>query len=436
MTADRRKLLPLSFLLLAAAVSAQTAPEITKWRINPGGVTGYNSLTANVTQVRYSSSNVYVSCTGIPDFSIGPWPGNPNTAGNQGYVFRIPRNPQPASGTHTATGLGVIAVLINGVPFYNALDGRSYNNQNTWHQNAVLVEAMSFDAVLGHPDQGSHYHHHQNPVGLQGLNSGSHSPLLGYAFDGYPIYGPYGFSATNGSGGIRRMRSSYKKRSITLRQTLPDGTVLASSKYGPAVSATYPLGYYAEDHVYQAGLGDLDEYNGRFAVTPEYPLGTYAYHVTVDATGGSEYPYVIGPTWYGVVATDNTSSQGHVTVSESVTTFVPSSGLGEAKESVAVTKASATTVKLAWDLSCSPNAVDSAVLEGTLGDFGSHTPVTCSVSGRALKHTLTPAAGDRYFLVLPVNATAEGSYGRNSEGTEIVAALAPCRISRSFGGCL
>jgi hypothetical protein len=78
------------------------------------------------------------------------------------------------------------------------------------------------------------------------------------------------------------------------------------------VSATYPLGYYLEDYSFTAGAGDLDQYNGRFAVTPEYPNGTYAYFATMDASGKAAYPYIVGPTYYGVVQTDDIT--GNITV--------------------------------------------------------------------------------------------------------------------------
>ncbi|MDQ3818636.1 MAG: YHYH protein, partial [Acidobacteriota bacterium] len=206
---------------------------------------------------------------------------------------------------------------------FNALDAMSYQNQNIWHQNAVVVEAPSFDNCLGHPQQTGSYHHHQNPRCLYTADSTQHSPLLGYAYDGFPIYGPYGYANVNGTGGIKRMASSYRLRSITQRRTLADGTTLSASQYGPDVSSTYPLGYYAEDYEYVSGLGDLDQYNGRFTVTPEYPNGTYAYFVSVNADGSSAYPYIIGPKYYGVVATDNITSHGQVTVSEPVTTYNP-----------------------------------------------------------------------------------------------------------------
>ncbi len=79
-------------------------------------------------------------------------------------------------------------------------------------------------------------------------NSSYHSPLIGFAFDGYPIYGPYGYSSANNSGSsIKLLTSSFYLRSITARTSLYNGTVLTSTYYGPAISSTYPLGSYIED---------------------------------------------------------------------------------------------------------------------------------------------------------------------------------------------
>ena len=66
--------------------------------------------------------------------------GNPTTATDQSHTFKITRTPQVNSATRTATPLGPIAVLANGVVAFNAKDGGSYNNRNIWHQNAVVVE--------------------------------------------------------------------------------------------------------------------------------------------------------------------------------------------------------------------------------------------------------------------------------------------------------
>ncbi len=325
-----RRILLAAALLTCATSALADPPELASWRINTSGQTGFNGIESNVQLVQYSAGSVYVSSSSIPSYDIGPWPGNPNTATDQNFTFRITRTPLVNNGTKTTTPLGPIAVMVNGVVAFNALDGMSYNNQNVWHQDAVVVEGPSFDDCEGHPAPSGAYHHHLNPRCLYTPDSTQHSPLIGYAFDGFPIYGEYGYVNANGTGGIQRMRSSYRLRAITTRTTLPNGTVLIPSRYGPAVSGTYPLGYYAEDREYVAGLGDLDEYNGRFTVTPEYPGGIYAYFVTLDAAGNGLYPYVLGPSYYGVLIAGNTGpGGGHVTPAEAVLTYVPTTGVDD-----------------------------------------------------------------------------------------------------------
>ncbi len=68
-----------------------------------------------------------------------------------------------------------------------------------------------------------------------------------------------------------------------------------------------------------AGTPDyLDQHNGRFCVTPEYPNGTYCYFATVDANWNSAYPYVVGPTFYGTIVVSKVTS-----ISETVSTYSP-----------------------------------------------------------------------------------------------------------------
>jgi len=304
---------------------AQLTPEITSWIINTTGATGYNGILSNVQVVQYSANNVYISCTCIPGYDIGPWGGNPNTPSNQNFVYKITRNPAQNTGTAIATPLGHTGVWSNGVSIYNAKDAMSYNNMNIWHQNAIVFEGAGFDTCLGHPAPNGEYHHHLNPRCLYDDHDSSlHSPVIGYAFDGFPIYGAYGFANTNGTGGITRMKSSFQKRNINLRTTLPDGTVLNSGQYGPPVSAIYPLGSYIEDYEYIAGSGDLDDHNGRFCVTPEYVSGIYAYFVTLDSVLDAAYPYTPGPTYYGTVQAGNTGpGSGHNTIGEPTTIYTP-----------------------------------------------------------------------------------------------------------------
>jgi hypothetical protein len=195
---------------------------------------------------------------------------------------------------------------------------------------------VGFDCAKGHPAMGN-YHHHQNPSafdldllvisnvcdlyasdGLYVIDPTAHSPLLGFAYDGYPIYGAYGFANADGSGDITRIKSGYQLRNITVRTHHANGNDVAD---GPAVSATYPLGYFREDYEFITHPGDatyLDVHNGRFCVTPEYPNGTYAYFCTVDANHNSAYPYAVGPTFYGMVTASKVPS-----ITEAVTTYVP-----------------------------------------------------------------------------------------------------------------
>lgn len=332
------KLLVIILTFLASTSFAQLAPEITSWILNQSGATGYGGLVSNVQQVQYSDGFVYVSASCVPSYTIGPWQGNPNTPKNQNFVYKITRSPQKNNGTLTATPLGHIGVWSNGVSIFNAKDARTYNNQGVWNQNAIIVEGASFDDCLGHPAPGGEYHHHLNPRCLyDSKDSSKHSPIIGYSFDGYPIYGAFGFANTDGTGNITRMRSTFRLRSITDRTTLADGTILTSGQYGPAIGGQYPLGYYIEDFEMVQGIGDLDEHNGRFCVTPEYPQGTYAYFVTLDESGVAAYPYTLGVTYYGVVPAGNTGpGSGHATITEAVNTYSPSSVQAEVRPEVSV----------------------------------------------------------------------------------------------------
>lgn len=332
----------LLFLLTTISYS-QTNPIITKWIKNTSGITGRHyvsgnstpitdAVLANVQTVQYSANWVYVSTNGIPAYITGPFlDGNPNLAGSQSAIFKFPLVPTQNTGTLTETSLGNIGIFINGVALFDYRDGRSWNSttntlgggpmnppgNGVWNRDAIPAERAGFDCAKGHP-AGTNYHHHQNPSafdldlsvisticstypadGLYVINTAQHSPLLGFAYDGFPIYGAYGYANTDGTGAITRMKSSYQLRNITVRNTLYTGQSVSS---GPAVSATYPLGYFKEDYEFVSHPSDatyLDIHNGRFCVTPEYPNGIYCYFTTVDANHNSAYPYVVGPTFYG-----------------------------------------------------------------------------------------------------------------------------------------
>ena len=313
-------------IIVSLSSQAQLSPTITSWVINTDNSTGYFGELSNVQSVDYTSNFVFVSCTCIPGYDIGPWAGNPNTPANQDFCFRITFNPQENTGTLTNTGLGHIGVWRNGVSIFNAKDAFSYNNQGVWFQDAYVFEGSSFDACLGHPAGNGEYHHHVNPTCLYNdSDEANHSPIVGYAFDGYPIYGAYGYSnPLDPNSAVARMQSGLQLRNISSRQTLADGTNLPAYQYGPTVNSQYPIGSFIEDYEYIEGSGDLDEHNGRFCITPDYPEGIYSYFITIDDYLDPVYPYIIGPTYFGTVATGNTGPQsGHNLIPNNATHYDP-----------------------------------------------------------------------------------------------------------------
>lgn len=329
-------------------VSMAQGPAITSWLQNTTETGSYymqgnstaidNGILYNCQQVEYSNDFVYVTATGVPAYPTGPFlDGNPSQAENQSAIFKIPLEPLENAGTKTPTNPGNIGVFINGVALFDYRDGVAWDPttmalcggpgnpqcpggpmaEQDWNRDAIPAEMAGFDCSKAHPAMGN-YHHHQNPSafkldkdvvsticnlydadGLYAIDENAHSPLLGFAYDGFPIYGAYGYRNADGTGGIVRMKSGYSLRSITQRTHHADGTDVDD---GPDVGATYFLGYFREDYEFIASADEdvLDEHNGRICVTPEYPEGTYAYFCTVDENWNSAYPYAVGPTFYGI----------------------------------------------------------------------------------------------------------------------------------------
>lgn len=127
-----------------------------------------------------------------------------------------------------------------------------------------------------------------------------HSPILGWAFDGNPIYGPYGLSdPTNLASTILPIKSSYVLKSNLIFDPTTNPFPIRIS--GPSLN-DYPAGTFIQDYEYQFRSEQyyLDEYNGRFCKTPDFPEGTYAYFITLDSAGNPSFPYIIGPRFYSI----------------------------------------------------------------------------------------------------------------------------------------
>ena len=315
---------------------------------------------AGVHEIHHDSSWVYVRTSGLGFHVMGPWyldvaktRNFPNFPSNTATTYRIPRNPTAFNGTVT-TGFGAIGYFVDGVALFDATDTFSYINgsasdaspqgggrgDGVWNRDAYVNEGVTFDSANAHQAGNLHHYHANAPAIRHLLNdsvdynagtnrytenfNGRHSPILGWVSDGHPIYGPYGFSdPVDPDSPVRLLSSGYLKRdgsngstnlTRTGRTSLPDwanrlqgrSTTLSTNQYGPAVSTTYILGHYLEDYAYKGDLGlsqgvnfDLDEYNGRFCVTPEFPEGVWAYFTTISTDGTPVFPYNIGRNFYG-----------------------------------------------------------------------------------------------------------------------------------------
>jgi len=367
LTSDSRQ-----YARLYQSIASETARTAsTTWTRGQG--TQSSPTYAGVSKVVYSNNWVYVRATGLAGHLMGPWyldaaktQNFPNFPANTAKIYRIPRTPViPA--TKTLTGLGATGCMVNGVSLFDSRDAFSYASASSsdatpvngltgdgvWNRDGWHNEGVTFDPALAH-QAGSNYHYHAQPIALRRQLGDhvdyhavtnrytesttpltKHSPLLGWAADGLPLYGPYGYaSRLDATSPVRRMVSGFILRNgsqgttnltATGRTSLPAWATriqTTSFKNGPAVSATYALGHYIEDFDYLGDRGytlgtdfDLNEQNARFCVTPEYPNGTWAYFTTLNADGSPAYPYTTGRQYYG------SPTGGNATIAETVTTY-------------------------------------------------------------------------------------------------------------------
>ena len=124
---------------------------------------------------------------------------------------------------------------------------------------------------------------------------GGHSPIIGWSYDGNPIYGPYGYKDPQDiQSSVKLLKTGYELDSSTV-QDRPNFTV----------------GFFNDDYRY-ADNGDLDKHNGRFCKTPEFPNGVYAYFagVTTSLTSPKfepSYPYFVGDTFKNQLVDGNST---------------------------------------------------------------------------------------------------------------------------------
>jgi YHYH protein len=123
---------------------------------------------------------------GTGDFPVRPtddafqYDRNPNSVSAQAIIQRLAARPKRLR-TPQCVG-GEVGIARNGVRIFNALDAAG--------QDAVAFEIQ--DGCSGHPQQQGQYHYHGLPACISYGSEARHSKLIGWAYDGFPIYGPIG----------------------------------------------------------------------------------------------------------------------------------------------------------------------------------------------------------------------------------------------------
>jgi hypothetical protein len=99
-----------------------------------------------------------------------------------------------------------------------------------------------------------------------------------------------------------------------------------------------------------------------------------------------------------------------------------------------VTKAGGGAITLTWGASCQITDTDYEIYEGAMGSWYSHYAYLCSTGG-ATTASFAPSAGNTYYLVVPRNASAEGSYGADSNGVERPPSSTSVCAPQAAGAC-
>lgn len=256
---------------------------------------------------------------------------NCDTTGGYGYWPKGPACPQaderevyfPTEPTPTnevcENGLGKVGLMVNGTSIYNWGDGMSYAQDGTWLNLAPVAEQYDVDVCGGHSANGDYHHHFYTSclATLLGDDGDGHSPIYGYAADGYPIYGPWesdgvlavsAWTTRDYSSSTTETGCDDGTRSCTMVDAYDVSLGTETATDGPAFDETVSTlsgneltainGYYYDDYYWDSELTALGgEYLDQYNAHSDNDRG-YHYHITLSDDGDGKYspafPYVIG----------------------------------------------------------------------------------------------------------------------------------------------
>jgi len=170
-------------------------PWIHGSTFDPGAKTsvqGAVSWPAHRLTITVAGGALHITTNDLPSHPTGSFPiasgdpaylydRNPNSIRAQAFDVSLPLSPKAAASPSCLPG-GPIGVLLSGAYLFDGLDAMG--------RDAVAHEVQ--DRCAGHPQQSGAYHYHDLSPCIYSGPAGQHSSLVGYALDGYPIYGPLG----------------------------------------------------------------------------------------------------------------------------------------------------------------------------------------------------------------------------------------------------
>ena len=250
----------------------------------------------------WSSDNSHriLNGNGIPNHEVGTFPNqnNPNTIREQNVSKRFSLCPEiiSESGLELVGPALAIAYALNSVKFDPGTAGRCNDagecslaqGRGNWNIEALGHDTFDFgdDMNHAHVQPNGEYHYHGMPeLLMEFLGNNQGMTIVGWASDGFPVYARNGFSNANDSTSeVIALQSSYKLKSQPDANRPNTLTALlgGSGQGSNNLNRSIEMGAFTQDYEYVEGLGDLDQCNGRFGVTPEFPNGIYYYVVSDD----------------------------------------------------------------------------------------------------------------------------------------------------------
>ena len=266
-------------LIASFSLSAHPDHSATQKGVFPLEPSTQAATGASEIKISIEGEQRVITANGLPDHATGAFPNrnNPHKITAQQYRYTMPAKPVLAA-KPTPLVRQPFGIALNGVLFDPGTAEAWKNDMNSGWRYEAKGDGFSLglDTNNGHVQPNGAYHYHGIPNDLlkRLSNSKPQLTLLGWAADGFPIYGQWGYqNAKDPKSKVIALKSSYQLKKGKRPTT------------GDQPGGTYD-GVFVEDFEFVAGHGNLDDCSGRFGPTPEFPAGTYHYVLTTD------YPFI------------------------------------------------------------------------------------------------------------------------------------------------